>query len=698
MNRSLACLRSYVAAWWMKLIAAVVVLAAVQAIVFLKPIAILEPAWPQPTLVHWSEAERELDHQVLADVEGLDVESGFFSLPSSQVRSLVQRLPSLRYCRVQVPGDVGEGTHAESVREAIAAFFDEVAQSPGIDAVELAGVTRIEVVKLMHGSPGIRALYTSQLYGAGAGGDAERLATLVDAVITMPELEVLGLPPGMAAQLSVLDPARTGALAAHPSLRTLLVSPHEAEVNAAVWRSCQKLLPGIRIGVTHVDRGRLSAAWGVLAATMFVSGLLVLSAAGMLVLSAAAVVPDYAATHRRVVLGILVVIASLAAICLWRLNVAVLPATLWAAFAACLPAASLEWDRRQANPGVLVVSVSSAWCVGFIVPLSIIRHGDWWVWLDRFLASNVPTPTTWCLLAGVVGLVVVAWRAIGCYAESLTAHGRAAAVTTSRRDAWRQMSRVSRLAESRFSRLWGVAPVIASRAIRRDRLSGCETAASRRRLLAEGMMTIPLGRLVVHVVVLVVMMPLVLRLTVPGFKENTLLFATALGAIALAAVWFAPLMGWNERSARVAMEIGSVMPRALYVAAVRGLLVRQMLLPMMVVFTLLAGVLFFRGGEAWLVVPLAGVTIAAGVITISTVELALTVRSTFVSFLATFLVGYPAFGASAMSVAVLFNKDATWPVEVWVRYMPFVVLAAMAVIMRVLVSRRIRSFEFGRLV
>ncbi len=299
MNRSLACLRSYVAAWWMKLIAAVVVLAAVQAIVVLKPIAILEPAWPQPTLVHWSEAEGERDLPFLQNVEGLDIESGFFSLPVGQVRSLMRRLPRLRYCRVQVPGSVGE-SEAESVREAIAAFFDEVAQSPGIDAVELAGVTRIEVVKLMHGSPGIRALYTSQLYGAGAGGDAERLATLVDAVITMPELEVLGLPPGMAAQLSVLDPARTVALAAHPSLRTLLVSPHEAEVNAAVWRSCQKLLPGIRIGVTHVDRGRLSAAWGVLAATMFVSGLLVLSAAGMLVLSAAAVVPDYAATHRRV--------------------------------------------------------------------------------------------------------------------------------------------------------------------------------------------------------------------------------------------------------------------------------------------------------------------------------------------------------------------------------------------------------------
>lgn len=697
MNRSLACLRSYVAAWWMKLIAAAVVLAAANAIVFVKPIEILEPAWRQPTLVHWSDVERERDPEALASVEGLDVEAGFYSLPAEQVRSLVRRLPRLRYCRVQVPGDVGEGAFAGSVNEAIAAFFDEVARSPGIDAMELAGVTRIEVVKFMHGSPGIRAFYTSQLYGAGVGGDAERLATLVDAVVTLPELEVLGLPPGMGMQLSVLDPARTGALSAHPSLRTLLVSPHESEVNAAVWRWCKKLLPRIALGVSHVDRGRLSAAWGVLAVTMFVSGLVVLSVAGMLVLSAAAVVPAYAATHRRVMFGILVVITIAASVCLCRLHVAIVPAVLWAAVAAFLPAAALEWDRRQANPGVLVVAVSISWCMGFVVPLSIIGHGEWWVWLDRFLASNVPTPTTWCLTGGVVALVAVTWLAIGRYAESLSAHGRAAAVTTSRRDAWRQMSQGGRLAESRFARLWGAAPVIASRAIRSNRLSGCETAASRRKLLAEGMMTIPRGRLVVHVVVMVVLMPIVLRFTVPAFRENTLLFATALGAIAVAAVWFAPVMGWNERSTRVAMEIGCLMPRPLYVEAVRGLLVRQMLLPMMTVFVSLAGVLFFRGSEAWLLVPLAGVAIAAGVITISTVELMLTVRSLFLSFFATFLVGYPAFGATAMSVAVLFNNSATWPVDARMRYVPFAVLAAMAVILRVWAGRRIHSFEFGRL-
>ncbi len=696
MNRSIACLRSYVAAWWMKVIAGAIVLAAGNAAVFLSSTEVLEPAWPHPQLVSWVEIDR-LDATSLASIEGLALEPNFFSLPVENVRSLVRRLPRLHFCRVEAPRDVGQGPQAAFVNEAIAALFRELAASPTVESVEIAGVTPVTVLQHLQGSENIRHLYTSALYSTDDAGADGRLAALVDTVATFPRLAVWGLSMEAAVHLPRLDAERLSALRAHPTLRTLLLPPRDVQPGSSLGLWCKKIMPSLTLGVSHVDRGRLSGAWGILAATMFVAGLVVMSVASMLVLSAAAVVPEYAETHRRVGAGVLAVVTAFAAVCLWRMHVAVAPALLWAALATLIPAATLEWDRRKSTAGVLVIPTSLAWCLGFLVPLAMIGRGEWWVWQDRFLASNVPTATTWAILVVDVALAVTAWKATGGYAQALSSHGRVAAVTSDRRDVWRQLSSRSDSLNP-FKEVWGSSPVRASRAVRADCLSNIETPASRRRLLVEGMMTVPFGRLVVHGVVLVVLGPLFMRLTVPAFRENPQLLAIAFGAIALTAVWFRPLVGWNERAPRVAGEIGTLLPRPLYVAAVRGVLARQMLVPMATLFGVLGGAMVYRGGAWWLLGPLAGVTVAAAVITVSTVELMLTVRSTVLNFFIMFGIAYPAVGAGAVSISVLFNVNAVWPGDPWIKLVPFAVLAVMAVVLRLWMNRRLKHFEFGRLV
>lgn len=696
MKSSLACLRSYVAAWWMKVIAVAIALASVSAAVLLSPTEVLEPAWPRPHLVNWEELDREAPASV-ASVEGLAIEPGFFSRPVEEVRSLVRRLPRLRFCRVEVPRDVGQGPQAASVNEAIAALFRELAATLTVESVELAGVTPVTVLQHLQGSKNIHHLYTSSLYSTDDAGADGRLATLVDAVATFPRLETWGLSAEAAVRLPFLDSERVATLRAHPTLRKLLLPPGDGQPWSSVWRWCKKGVPRLTLGVSHVDRGRLSGAWGVLAATMFVSGLVVMSVASMLVLSAAAVVPEYAETHRRVGAAVIAGVTLIATVCLWRLEAAVLPAVLWASLAALIPAASLEWDRRKSTAGVLVIPISSAWCLGFLVPVAMLDRGEWWVWQDRFLASNFPTATTWAILVVDVALAATAWRATGAYAAALSSQGRVAAVTTNRRDVWRQLSS-RRESPNPLKGVWGSSPVRASRAVRGDSLSNSETPASRRRLLVEGMMNIPFGRLVFHGAVLMVLGPLFMRMTVPAFRENPQLLAITFGAIALTVVWLSPLMGWNERSPRVAGEIGTLLPRPLYVAAVRGVLARQMLLPMATLFGVLGGAMVYRGCEWWLLGPLAGVTVAAAVITVSTLELMLTVRSTVLNFFIMFGLAYPAIGAGAVSISVLFNVHAAWPGDLWIKLVPFAILGVMAVVLRLWMNRRLNHFEFGRLI
>ena len=696
MNRSVACLRSYVAAWWMKLIAVAIAIVAANAVLFLSPTEILEPAWPRPALVHWQDIERQAVAVPLSDIRGLSVDTGFFDMPAERIRSLVRRLPSLRYCRVTAPSDVGKGPHAASVNEAITTLFEELFAATLVDSLEFTGITPVAVLSQIRSSENIRHLYTSDQYWPDPSGGENRLATLVDVVVSLPRLLTWGLSKESARYISELDLERTGALREHPMLNTVLLPQWAVTPGNSVWLWAKSNLPGITLGVSHVDRGRLSGAWGVFAATMFVSGLVVMSVAGMLVLSAAAAVPEYAETHRRVAASVLTAVTLLATICLWRLGVALVPAVLWAALSALIPAAILEWDRRKTAAGTLVIPVSLAWCLGFVVPLTMIGRGEWWVWQDRFLASNIPTATTWGVTVLVVTLAVTAWRAAGGYAVALSSRGRVAAIASNRGEAWRNLSLKSS-SENFFPELWGSAPVRAGQAIRSGRLSNCATAASRRRLLAEGMMAVPIGRVIVHGTLLVVLTPIVMRLTVPAFRENPQALAAAIAAIALTAVWLSPLIGWNERASRVAAEIGCLLPRPLYVAAIRGLLVRQMIAPMATLFLAIGGVMIYRGSSWWLFGPLAGVTFASAVITISTVELMLTVRSAVLKFFIMIAIAYPAFGAGAVSIAVLYNPNSATLGQPWLRPIPFVILGGMAAVMRFWMNYRLPRFEFGRL-
>lgn len=696
MNRSFACLRSYVAAWWMKVIAAVVLLVAVNGMLFLWSRPIWEPAWPHPHLASSFAIQGGWASTSLDALEGLEAKADCFQQPPEKTRELLRSLPRLRYCRVDVPYDTSQGPHADARQQSVDVFFEELQRLPELEAIELTARTPVEVLEPLRGNPRIRHVYTTPLYANDAARADDWFAALVDSVVALPRLEVWGLPVDTAQRLGKLDPERLAVLRQHPTLHTLLVPPERMGWPLADL-VCHKLLPEKQLAISHIDRGRLSAAWGVLAVTMMVSALVIVSAAGMLVVSAASVAPGYAPAHRRVVGGLLAVITAVAAVALCRVDVALLPALLWAAFSAIVPAAMLEWDRRRTIPGILVLPFSLAWCVGFLVPISSIDRGWWWVWFDQFLDTNLPTPTTWGVLVAVVLLTGIAWRAVGLYTVSLAERGRSSALVTSRVDVWQQIVRGGGLPSSDGGSLWGSAPAIAGPALRLDRLSSCDTAAGCRQLLAEGMLTIPRGRLLVQGAIIVVLAPLFMSFAVPAFRENPLLLAAALGAIALAAVWLRPVMLWHERALRLPCEIGGVLARPRYVAALRGLLARQMLIPTFTLFVAGAVLLMWKTGEGWRLLPLAGLIVGLSMTVVSVCELTLTLRSPVLKFVVAFGAGYGGVVAGAMGFASLVMRTSWGPADSW-RFVPFVVLGVLAVGLRLWMNRRINRFEFGRLV
>lgn len=396
---------------------------------------------------------------------------------------------------------------------------------------------------------------------------------------------------------------------------------------------------------------------------------------------------------------LLMALTGVAAVCLWRVQVAVVPAVLWAALSTMLSAVVLEWDRRRVMPGILVLPASLAWCLAFLVPLSIVDLGWWWVWLDTFLATNEPTSTTWLVAAAVGLLMVISWRAAGCYAVSLAAHGRTNAVTSTRGDVWQQLGRGGRrepLKEA--SKLWGPTPVIARKALRLDRLSGSESPEGCRQLLLEGMLAVPLGRVLLQGVMILLLGPLMMRLTVPAFRENLQLLVVAVAALAVVGVWMQPVMLWHDRAARIPGEIGSLLPRQEYLAALRGLLARQMRLPVVVMVAVIGGGIGLQTGQWWTLLPLAAAAVALAVITVSVVELVLTIRAPLAKFFIAFVIVYACVGIGGIAIAVLLNLEQTLSQREWLKLLPFGLLAALAIGLRAWMNRRLSRFEFGRLV
>jgi hypothetical protein len=707
MSPVIACLKSYVAAWWMKVIAAGVVLAAANAVIFLKPTTIFEPAWPHPQLVSWYRlglaGGAGRSEMSAAEIENVWVDADFFTQPADTIRSAVSQMPNLQACRIELPLESRLGQEAEAAGAGVDLFLTEAGRRPRFAAVDLHGQTPIAVLEPLRGSSTIRAIYTSDLFALHADSADDWFASLVDTVIALPAVEVWGLPRDVSQRLRSLDPGRLEKLRQHPSLCRLLVPPRGLALGLEAGPLCAELFPRMAIGVSHVDRGRLSAAWGILAATMFVAGLVVVSVAGMLVLSSATLVPGYAQAHRRAMAMLLVAITAVAAVCLWRVQVAMVPAVLWAALSAVLPAAVLEWDRRRMMPGILVLPASLAWCLAFIVPLSIVDRGWWWVWLDTFLAANQPTGTTWLVTVAVGVLAVISWRAFGCYAVSLAAHGRTSAVTATRSDVWQQLGRVGGHESLKgASQLWGPTPVIARKALRLDRLCDCDTPAGCRRLLAEGMLALPVGRVLLQGVIILVLAPLMMRLTVPAFRENLQLLLLSLAGIAVVGVWMQPVMLWQDRAARIPGEIGSLLPRQAYLAAMRGLLMRQMRLPAVVLVVVAGGWVGVQTGQWWTLLPLAAVAVALAVITVSVIELLLTVRAALARAVVAGVCVYAAIALGGLAFGVLLNINRQWPPVApgneWLKLLPFGLLAVMAIGLRVWMNRRLSCVEFGRLV
>lgn len=698
-----ACLKSYVAAWWMKLIAASVVFAAVNAVIFLEPTPIFEPAWQHSRLMAWYQlgltGGPRRSPLSPTEVENVGLDAGFFTQPSDRIRSAVSQMPNLQGCRIELPPESRLGPEAAVAGTGAALFLEQASRLPRFAAIELHGQTSIAVLEPLRGSPKIRELYTSDLFALDADSADDWFASLVDMVVSMPELEVWGLPRDAGQRLPLLDSERLTKLRQHPSLRVLLAPPRGLALGPEAGPLCTKLFSRMTIGVSHVDRGRLSAAWGILAVTMFVAALVVISMAGMLVLSSATLVPGYAEAHRRAMATLLMALAGVAAVCLWRVQVAVVPAVLWAALSTMLSAVVLEWDRRRVMPGILVLPASLAWCLAFLVPLSIVDLGWWWVWLDTFLATNEPTGTTWLVAAAVGLLMVISWRAAGCYAVSLAAHGRTNAVTSTRGDVWQQLGRGGRrepLKEA--SKLWGPTPVIARKALRLDRLSGSESPEGCRQLLLEGMLAVPLGRVLLQGVMILLLGPLMMRLTVPAFRENWQLLVVAVAALAVVGVWMQPVMLWHDRAARIPGEIGSLLPRQEYLAALRGLLARQMRLPVVVMVAVIGGGIGLQTGQWWTLLPLAAAAVALAVITVSVVELVLTIRAPLAKFFIAFVIVYACVGIGGIAIAVLLNLEQTLSQREWLKLLPFGLLAALAIGLRAWMNRRLSRFEFGQLV
>ena len=700
MDQVSACLRSYVAAWWMKLIAAAITLVAVCLVVFVEPATVWEPAWPHPHLASWRDVTADQSTVEPGDVEGLTIDPRSFDapMPEERIRSVIRSLSRLRGCRVELPPDLGDGLQAKAQAAMITALFEELGRLPELESLELAGLTPAAVDSLaeLRGSPGIRRLITSLLYANDAATAAEWFASLVDSVVSFPSLEEWGLPRDAAARLGELDAERIAALRNHPSLRTLRVPPDRMALGQHVRLWCRKVLPGMKTPTSFVDRSRLSAAWGVLAATMFAAGLVVISAAGMLVLSVATVVPRYAESHRAAVFALLVVIAMASTVVLVRLNVAVVPAVIWAAVSALVPAAVLEWDRRRPVAGILTLPMTFSWMVGIFVPRVISERGAWWVWLDQFFESNLPTTTTCWMLLAMIAAAVVSWRAFSRYAVSLAERDRVAVVSPTPGQWWQARGRDGG-PRAAGQMQW---PSVASRAVRLDRLSSCDTPGGCCRLLAEGMVTVPRRHLLKQGTIFLVLAPLLMSVTVPAFRADPQLLVISLGAIVVVGLWFRPVLGWNDRAPRIAGEIGCLLPRQLYVAAMRGLLVRRMQLPSLVMFTALGGMVVWRTGQWWPLMPLGGLTLGAAVVTVSIIELMLTIHSSLLAVVAVALgIAYPAFAAAAMAVVVLLNvNNPSWQPEAWARLAPFLIVAVMAVGLRLWLNRRMQRFEFGRLV
>ena len=129
---------------------------------------------------------------------------------------------------------------------------------------------------------------------------------------------------------------------------------------------------------------------------------------------------------------------------------------------------------------------------------------------------------------------------------------------------------------------------------------------------------------------------------------------------------------------------------------------RQMQLPAIVLVVVAGGWVGVQTGQWWTLLPLAAVAVALAVITVSVIELLLTVRAVLARVVVAGVCVYAAIAFGGLAFAVLLNINRQWspvgPGNEWLKLLPFGLLAVMAIGLRAWMNRRLSRFEFGRLV
>lgn len=699
MNRFTACLFSYVAAWWMKFLAIVFALTCVLAVVLIDGSSpSYEPAWGKPEIYDWyyvdgiqappdSPFNRGRKSRIsLADVEGVNVENWY------DPRFEPSEAPYLRYFRLTADRPVPTAMIPQRVSDAT----DLVASIRGsrtIDSVEVTGMLDPSVLEPLRGSRTVRRLLTSNLIisgGENRSDPEEQMASLLRTVASLPNLEVWG-PPREWYLINEVDSSLVESIRNHQSLKTLLSFPDEHQLpHQSMFHALKDVWPGKIIKSSLIDATRVSVFAVVFVGAVVLANLIVMSLADMLATSQAAMVPRYCESHRTVAVGLLLVIACVAATCLYRSNVALPAAALVSTFAVLLTGLILEIDRRNVVSGGIVMPMCFAPIVAMAVSQSLRNHGHRWLWLDELLRGVAPVAEL--MLLGVVCVAcVVFWRSVPRYAASLTASGRTTAVGTSRRDIQRRFALGSEKSDGKVAWGWQSGTIQASPNLTRDTLPAPDTLQSRMQLIRDGLFHIPPKKLAVQFLIVVIVYPTILRLFGGEVFEDPRGLAGIGGVMLLVFLWMGPFILWNDRVARIPNEIGTLLPRRVYVDTLRAVLRRQWMLPSVLTAIVATVAVVWTSKIWWTFLPALVAVYAAYLIAVSVMELGMTMRTSALKFLACFGIAYLGVGlciGSVMSLTKIHTGASLAMLAVGV---------TIAVSVRIWMNRRLPAFEFGRL-
>lgn len=700
-----SCWRSYFSPWWMKLLAVTVCVVGILALTFVEQKRSWEPGWPRPALLrHWDVNEfsdRARDGVSIKDVKGLSFEDQFeFDFPAKEAKALTYvRIDSTVLRQVRLAG-VGRSTADHMLRDSghAAALLKRVLEVPTVDTIEFAGVLPVETLEPLRGSTQVTRLITSDLIisASDASGQADQeIGLLVDLVRSMPNLGTWA--PPITAWYLIASP-QAEVLQSHPNLSEILAPDDRfAPPSTSMFQNLRNRLPALHVNSGFINTQRLFTALGVLCAAVMASNLIVAVMAEMLLVSSASMLPRYAETHRLAALALLTGLVLLGFLTLAKVGTALLPAVLIPVLGVLIPGAVLAYDSRRQVPGHLLLPMSIVPSAAILLPFNVRSHGQYWMWLEEFLAGGELTTVTLSIMTLCAAAALLGWHAVPRYTSSLASVGRSTAMVASQREMLRSLGRLSDRGDSKAVPIRGAIAI--SPELREDRLSSPSSSIGLRDLIDQGMMRVPLRQMLIGVIVFGVLFPIFMRASSTQMTQaSQWLPCVMVGAMIMVVLWARPLIFWNERATRVPIEIGMLVPRKRFVSATKAQLAKQFLLPAVVSAVGLAVFVVFRTGS-WLGIPVAlAMAALLYVAAVWLVLLFITIGSSIVRFIVVFLCGYAIAGAAAATFATMVSRSARPGSggELWI-LLPLAITIAVTATLRYFARRRVLNFEFGRL-